>query len=641
MQDLTGKKIGRYKILKSIGEGGMATVYLAEDTNLERQVAVKVIRAERVTPEQLPRIMERFKREAKALARLSDEPGIVTVYDYGEFEGTPYLVMAYMPGGTLKERLGQPMAYREAARLLLPVAEALSEAHEHGIIHRDVKPSNLLVTRKDTLALADFGIAKALENEGQTLTSTGMGVGTPEYMAPEQWKGEASPQTDIYSLGVVYYEMVTGKKPYTAGTPSEVFLKQMTQPPERPRTLVPGLPEAVEALLDKAMDKDPQRRFANMIDFQAALAGVLRGEPIHDETTATVKQPAVKQPDSEATYDELSTPVERVQPAVVQTLVRQDERPRAAQVTPVYEQKGGKRGWLYGGLGLVGILTVIGLVSLFKGSGEPTEVPAAEEPAMVEAAAMDKVPTEIPTDTPTAEPTPVYEITTMIAEKDGMEMVYVLAGAFTMGSNDGDSDEQPMHEVVLDAYWMDKYEVTNAQYSQCVTDGSCGKPSNTGYFADNNYADHPVVYVSWYDAKDYCEWAGRRLPTEAEWEKAARGTDERIYPWGNGNPTPALLNFDNNEGGTMPVGSYPDGASPFGALDMAGNVWEWAADWYSSEYYSASPDENPGGPISGDYWVLRGGSYRNNKGNVRVADRYRSNPSNTGLYIGFRCAVSE
>ena len=207
--NLINKQIGRYKILRSIGEGGMATVYLAEDTNLEREVAVKMISAELIPPAQLPRLLERFKREAKALAKLSDDPAIITVHDYGEFEGTPYLVMAYMPGGTLKDMLGKPMEYRAAAEMLIPVARALGEAHEQGIIHRDVKPSNLLVDKRGALALADFGIAKALEMEGQTLTGTGLGVGTPEYMAPEQWRGEASPQTDVYSLGVVLYEMVT------------------------------------------------------------------------------------------------------------------------------------------------------------------------------------------------------------------------------------------------------------------------------------------------------------------------------------------------------------------------------------------------------------------------------------------------
>ena len=361
---MIGRKIGRYQILKAIGEGGMARVYLAEDTNLERQVALKMIRIDMIPPQQLPRLLERFKREAKALAQLSDDPAIVTVHDYGEFEGTPYLVMAYMPGGTLKDMLGKPLDYRKAAQMLIPVARALGEAHAHGIIHRDVKPSNLLVDKRGQLALADFGIAKALEVDGQTLTGTGMGVGTPEYMAPEQWKGEATPQTDVYSLGVVLYEMVTGRKPFSAGTPSEVFLKQMTEAPARPRALVPGLPGAVEDVLDRAMAKEPSGRYGDMADLQRALEGILQAESAHDETPVAAVLP--KAPDPEETYDDLATPAESVWPTGVQPQEKKNEQPRAIPEAQAREKKSNKRSWLLAGgligLGLMGVAVVAGLV---------------------------------------------------------------------------------------------------------------------------------------------------------------------------------------------------------------------------------------------------------------------------------------
>jgi len=298
----------------------MAVVYLAEDLRLHRQVAIKMIRVGQIPPDQLPRMLERFKREAEALARLSDDPAIVTVHDYGEYEDTPYLVMAYMAGGTLKDMLGKPMDYRKAAEMLIPVTRALGEAHEQGIIHRDVKPSNLLVDKRGQLALADFGIAKALELEGQTLTGTGLGVGTPEYMAPEQWRGQASPQTDVYALGVVLYEMVTGKKPFKAENPSDIYLKQMTEAPVPPRELVPGLPEAVEDVLTQAMHREAGNRFADMDAFCEALQGLKAGIPLHDEIPAVVPQPVVEpmvaqQPDLEATYDELATPADGIRHA--------------------------------------------------------------------------------------------------------------------------------------------------------------------------------------------------------------------------------------------------------------------------------------------------------------------------------------
>ena len=286
MESYFGKQIARYKIQKAIGEGGMAVVYLAEDTTLHRQVALKMIRTSEIPPSQLPRLMERFKREAEALAQLSDDPAIVTVHDYGEFEGIPYLVMAYMPRGSLKDNLNGRLDYRLAARLLIPVAEALAEAHTLGIIHRDIKPSNLLITRKGGLALADFGIAKALELDGQTLTGTGMGVGTPEYMAPEQWKGEATPRSDIYSLGVVLYEMVTGQKPYSGRTPSDIFLKQMTEAPVRPRQLAPDLPVSVESLLTKILIRDAQRRLPSMTALRDALEQLATSEPENSKAPA-------------------------------------------------------------------------------------------------------------------------------------------------------------------------------------------------------------------------------------------------------------------------------------------------------------------------------------------------------------------
>jgi serine/threonine protein kinase len=273
-----GQSLGRYQILEPLGEGGMAKVFKAHDERLDRFVAIKLIRTDQFAPSMLEEMLKRFEREAKALAQLS-YPNIVHVYDYGEYEGAPYLVMEYLPGGTLKNRSDTPMPWQNALQMILPIARALASAHEHNIIHRDIKPGNILLTEKGQPMLSDFGIAKILEsNDAGTLTGTGMGIGTPEYMAPEQWIGQSGPKSDIYSLGVVLYELVTGRKPYTADTPVGVMLKQVKDPLPHPSQFIPDLPPELENMILKALERQPEERFQSMSEFSAALETLAVGK---------------------------------------------------------------------------------------------------------------------------------------------------------------------------------------------------------------------------------------------------------------------------------------------------------------------------------------------------------------------------
>jgi serine/threonine-protein kinase len=244
-------------------------------------------------------------------------------------------------------------------------------------------------------------------------------------------------------------------------------------------------------------------------------------------------------------------------------------------------------------------------------------------------------------------PTATQEIpvvNSFVSEADGMVLVYVPAGEFEMGSEDGWQSEQPVHTVNLDAFWIDQTEVTNHQYQQCVQAGVCEAPgspdsfTHKGYFTDAVFSAHPVVNVSWYDAQAYCEWAGRRLPTEAEWEKAACGVDGNLYPWGE-NISCEYANYIDCVGDTAAVRSYPQNASPYGALDLAGNVWEWVADWYYIGYYKESPLDYPMGPESGAYRVVRGGSWNDYEWYLRATARYSYFPDNQRVSIGFRCAL--
>ncbi|MBW6474255.1 MAG: SUMF1/EgtB/PvdO family nonheme iron enzyme [Anaerolineaceae bacterium] len=650
MQDYIGKQIDRYRVTERLGMGGMAVVYKAYDTRLERVVAIKLIRTESIPQDQHERLMKRFEREAKSQARF-DHKHIVHVYDYGEVDGAPYLVMAYIPGGTLKARTGKPIAYPQVIHWLIPVADALSYAHKRGVIHRDIKPSNILFDDEDQPILTDFGIAKLLETDDATLTGTGLGVGTPEYMAPEQWQGQASPATDQYALGVVLYELLTGHKPYTADTPAAVAIQQAIEPLRSPRSLVPAIPEPVEKLLYKALARVPRDRFEDMTAFRTALEKQLTWrasepakprEAIKSPASAPAKPPLSDIGSEAETVDALEpTPAELQKP----------HEPRLVGASRVTERQ--KRfvfaSWERWSIGasLLVIVLLFG-ISLLRQYSEQVPADSAEPIPVVVGMIYTSTPSlkataiEVPTHTPTAEPTLGFG-SSLVNPVDGSRLVYVPEGEFLMGSEDSlaDNDEQPEHFVWLSSFWIYQTEVTNAMYRQCVEDNGCDQPTITTKYQDPNFTDHPVVYVDWNDADDYCQWAGGRLPTEAEWEKAARGTDGRLYPWGNQAPTCSMANYDFDcVKGTSPAGSYLTGASPYGVLDMAGNVGEWVSDWYDADYYSISAYDNPTGPDSGDYHVLRGGSWFTNEAFLRVSARswfHRGFPSSTR---GFRCVHS-
>lgn len=291
-------------------------------------------------------------------------------------------------------------------------------------------------------------------------------------------------------------------------------------------------------------------------------------------------------------------------------------------------------------------------ISVEQAMAEIQEKMTAEAFTALSAAATQTAMAPTATPVPTSTPEPAAGMV-QISPVDGAEMVYIPAGVFWMGAQQNDPEAQlqelPIHEVMLDGYWIDKEFVTNEMYMRCVESGRCsGLVSHDDInpnYGKPEFMDYPAVYATWDQAKAYCEAVGRRLPTEAEWEKAARGTDGRLYPWGNTPPDAEHANYDNANTGVISVGTYPLGASPYGVLDMAGNARQWVHDWYDENYYVSSAASgmpvNPVGPAEGAERVIRGGSFKDPAVFIRTASRLKHEPDSPGENRGFRCAVSD
>jgi formylglycine-generating enzyme required for sulfatase activity/predicted Ser/Thr protein kinase len=575
------RRIGKYELLEEIGRGGFAVVYRARDVELDRLVALKGLRPALGDD---PDFVARFKREARAAAGLK-HPNIVTVYDAAQIDGQLIIAMEYVEGHTLRDELHTQGALPldRALEILEQIAGALDYAHQRGIVHRDVKPANILLEETAQSAhatLLDFGLAKAL-GASTVLTSQGTLLGSPEYMAPEQTDpgraNEIGPATDRYALGIVAYQLLTGRVPFQGNTPATLNAHLNLKPPD-PRALRADVSPQVSGVLLKMLAKVPADRYASAREFVQGLR--IAAKP-------------------------LAPPV-RAKRAEGERPGRQERQVES----PVREAPRKNPRWVWGMLLGVLAVIVVGVIVIAIGS-QPSNLGVGS---------------------------------TRTRAADGMVMVYVPGGTFKMGSDNGESDQKPVHSVTLDAFWIDRTEVTNAQYAKCVAAKQCAEPSektsNTraSYYGNPDFANYPVIYVSWDDANKYCGWAGGQLPTEAQWEYAARGPQSYTYPWGNDPPNDKLLNYNRYVADTTEVGSYPRGASWVGALDMAGNVWEWVEDWYAS--YPDLPQTNPTGPTSGNYRVLRGGSWRDYAPSVRSASLYYDTPASRSALVGFRCVAA-
>lgn len=636
--------IGKYEILAELGKGGFGVVYKARDVTLDRIVALKVLHAQLTVDE---RFVQYFEREACSLAKI-DHPNVVTIHEIGNYKGQVYIAMRYLSGGSLSEKIRREgaLSQQEAFRILNQVGKGLMAGHNQGIIHRDVKPGNILFDEIGQTVVADFSLAKTVQMSTSVASTGSLGfAGTPSYMPPEMWDGGViTPAVDQYSLACVLYEMLSGRRLFEGETTAKIMHSHFT-----PLTLPNLIPTGLRAILGKALAFNPENRFSSIDEFLQAIAAYEKNERLYAQTP------------------EVKTIIEP-NPYLTEGLNYPNRnRPNADPEKPVQSKRlPSSMYWMIGGA----ILIIVPAYFLIRGNFSSSLLPdQIEAPAVMPTEALTdfEEPTPAPsvpptnTSAPTATITPIpaaEEIGTRIRKLDNMEQVIVPAGTFRMGSDFDEERERPEHLVWLDDYWIDVFEVTNSQYAMCVSENACKAPdyrdsvTHNVYFSNPEFNDYPVIYVSWQDAANYCNWVRGRLPTEAEWEKAARGDeDARIFPWGNNfashyanlcdrNCTQDWKNdnFDDGFSDTAPVTAFAAGVSPYGVMNMAGNICEWVADWYQADYFYNKQDwSEPIGPGNGTLRVIKGGSWYDDTDILRVSARYGFPPAKSYYDVGFRC----
>ena len=665
--------IDRYRIVALLGQGGFGAVYRGWDANLQRACAIKE------NLETSPEAQRQFEHEAQILAGLA-HPALPRVLDHFFIpDQGQYLVMDYVDGQDLAEKLEQangPLSETQVTLWIVQVCEALTYLHsqKQPIIHRDIKPANIRITSEGRAMLVDFGIAKV--HDPTASTTMGARAVTPGYSPPEQYgMASTTSQSDIYALGATTYHMLTGHKPL------ESVQRMMGNIMPGPGKLNPAISAHAEQAVLKAMEPMPADRFTTAAGFAVALQGL---SPVQGSSKPVLQVTGVSPQ---------AAPAMRVAKPIRQPHVVIPAPPPSRPLGLPAHIPGWV--WALGGLALVGmcvLLTVLAAASLESVPTAapavflPTELPLPEAPAATTPAEGGQ-PTATTAALPVSNdtPTPTHTVTaanpppepsgdtpsacTSVGQRwlsplDGMTLLCVPAGDFAMGSNtaqdpQAEANETPQHTVYVSAFWMDLTEVTNAMYEICVRAGACNAPVKEGSFTHSDYYEtaaydnYPVLHLTHAEALAYCRWRGGRLPTEAEWEKAARGADGRLYPWGSAFDGVKLNFCDSNcprrqpdssandgYADTSPVGAFPAGASPYGLLDMAGNVWEFVMDWFGGTYYASSPASNPPGPAAGEVYVVRGGAWDSKASLVRVAVRSTIQPEVSLDYVGFRCMMS-
>ena len=522
----------------------MSHVYRARDRVLGRTVCIKVL-----TPQGSadPEVRNRFLLEARMAGNFCHD-NVVSIYDFGEDQGQPFLVMEFLRGDTLRRLMNEHRlgSQHEILQIALQLAKALECVHSQNIIHRDIKPENVHVSAQRLVKLMDFGIAKAY---GLSMTQAGFVLGTPYYMAPEQIRGEEiTPLVDVYAFGVLLYELLTGARPFKAETPEAIFYSILNEPADPVPLERLNVDEPVRRLVLECLSKAPEGRPPGFTHVSAVLDQVITAHS-QDEGASVVEVP---RPSSKP-----------VPPA------------RGLEVPKRPSQFGW---WIAAVIAVLAAGAAVGIVMRSHRS----------------------LPTRL--STPTG------------------EMVLVPAGEFQYGES--------RDRVSLPAFYVDKTEVSNAAYSAFCKATGCAPPTAN--------AELPVVNVNLDQAERFASWAGKRLPTDQEWEKAARGTDGRQFPWGN---VSDASKANVQSAGPVAVDSYEQGASPYNALQLAGNVWELVNSPHvaTPETLAVFAKLSPPATANEAWIAIRGGSFR---GGIEKAMTWQwaALPARlSGPNIGFRC----
>jgi len=645
--------LDKYRIQELVGRGAFAEVYKVTHLSLNVTRAIKVLHRETpgVGSTEFKDYHERFELEARLGAKLNTptpHPNLLQVFDFMQAGDLLVLEMEYASGGSLYNRIqkakaeDKPLQVEETLQMAIDVAEGLSAVHAVDAVHRDLKPTNILFDAQDCAKLADLGLAQVPGGPSMRTQLGSMAPrhpGTPGYMSPEQEDTSKylKPASDIYALGLVLFEILTGRN-YSN-------LKTGT----RAKSLRPNIPTWLDDLIAGLLEKDPENRPWDCRE----LAVLLR-----QGKERQVRRLSSKSWESQLQQIQKLWPKVALGLLVLLLLVLLASSVIAFFVFRYWNDQQ--------------IVQIESTESRIMNSSEIqisetkfpsvtssqftiTFTPSIPTQSLEQAETQKSKPTgtvipSVPSQTLVKTNTPTFRLTatmdspkppasasvgdTWLSPIDGMTMVYVPEGEFFMGARSSDSqsdeDEKPQHTVYLDAFWIDQTNVTNNMYAKFLNENGNQLEGGTywydseGAFAEilqkngvwkptNDYKDISVYHVTWYGVQAYCKWAGRRLPTEAEWEKSARGTNYiYIDSWSNVH------------------------VSPYGALDMI--FGEWVADWYNDSYYSFSPRENPTGPESGEFKVVRGGTVDYSV--VYITSRYPNRPNQSRSNFGFRCARS-